>query len=142
MPETPLIFVSACLAGINCRYDGGTNGCAPVMDLVRQGLALPFCPEVFGGLPTPRPACEILGDRVVQQDGTDRTEAFRRGAGEGLALARLAGCREAILKARSPSCGIKRVYDGTFSGTLIPGNGLLAQLLMEEGLNVRSEEEL
>lgn len=141
MKDAPII-VSACLAGIYCRYNGEVEPFAPVVDLVRRGLAIPFCPEAHGGLPTPRRPCEILGDRVVDADGADRTAEFRRGAEEGLRLARLVGCNGAILKARSPSCGSGVIYDGTFSSTRVPGDGLFAALLKADGIRVRTEEEV
>ncbi|WP_319582432.1 DUF523 domain-containing protein [uncultured Pseudodesulfovibrio sp.] len=141
MPDTP-ILVSACLAGIHCRYNGQVESFEPVVDLVRRGLAVPFCPEVHGGLPTPRRACEILGDKVVDADGVDRTAEFERGAEEGLRLALLMGCREAVLKARSPSCGSGVIYDGTFTSTRVEGDGFFARILKEHGIVVRSEEDL
>lgn len=139
--QEPPIIVSACLAGIYCRYNGEVEEFAPVVDLVRQGRAIPFCPEAFGGLPTPRRPCEILDGRVIDPDGADRTAEFNRGAEEGLRLARLAGCREAILKARSPSCGSGVIYDGTFTSTRIKGDGCFAALLKANGVIVRTEEE-
>lgn len=141
MKDAPII-VSACLAGIYCRYNGEVEPFEPVVDLVRRGQAIPFCPEAHGGLPTPRCPCEIRVGRVVDTDGADRTAEFRRGAEEGLRLAILAGCREAILKARSPSCGSGEVYDGTFTGTRVPGDGLFAALLKDAGIVVRTEEEV
>jgi uncharacterized protein YbbK (DUF523 family) len=141
MPDTP-ILVSACLAGIRCRYNGEVESFEPVVDLVRRGRAVPFCPEVFGGLPTPRNPCEIRDGRVVEADGTDRTAEYRRGAEEGLRLAQLMGCREAVLKARSPSCGSGEVYDGTFASVRVAGDGLFARLLKEHGITVRTEEDL
>ena len=136
------IIVSACLAGIFCRYNGDTEPFEPVVDLVRQGKAIPFCPEAMGGLPTPRPPCEITDGRIVNADGVDQTEEFIRGAEEGLRLAQLTGCTEAILKSRSPSCGSGTIYDGTFSSTRIPGNGVFADLLIKHGITVRTEEDL
>ena len=141
MKKTP-ILVSACLAGIFCRYNGEVQSCEPVIQLVREGRAIPFCPEVHGGLTTPRLPCEMHKGQVFDSQGNDLTSEFRRGAGEGLRLAQLAGCREAILKANSPSCGSGTIYDGTFSGRRIPGNGMLAELLLAHGIAVRSEEEL
>jgi uncharacterized protein YbbK (DUF523 family) len=141
MPDTP-VLVSACLAGLYCRYSGEAEPFEPVVDMVRKGLAVPFCPEVHGGLPTPRRPCEILGDKVVDADGADRTAEFLRGAEEGLRLAALLGCREAVLKSRSPSCGSGEVYDGTFSSTRVPGDGLFARLLKAHGITVRTEEDL
>jgi len=136
------VLVSACLAGLYCRYNGAVEAFEPVVDLIRRGLAVPFCPEAFGGLPTPRKPCEILDGRVVDPDGADRTAEFRRGAEEGLKLARLMGCRKAVLKARSPSCGSGEIYDGTFTSTRVPGDGFFARLLKEDGIAVRTEEDL
>ena len=136
----PRYVVSACLAGQFCRYDGGSNPDARVIRLVEQGLALPLCPEALSGLPCPRPPCEQRGDRVVCLDGTDVTRAFIQGADAAVALALKAGCRIAVLKARSPSCGVGSVYDGTFSKRLVAGDGLWAARLREAGLTVHTEE--
>ena len=132
--------VSACLAGEPCRYDGGCSPCAAVVELVRSGEALPVCPEVLGGLPTPRVPSERRGERVVAKDGTEVTRAFVRGAEEALRLAREQGCTVAVLKARSPSCGSGEIYDGTFTGVRVPGEGVFARLAREAGLRVESEE--
>ncbi|MGE4299194.1 MAG: DUF523 domain-containing protein [Desulfovibrionaceae bacterium] len=137
-----LWLVSACLAGVACRYDGTAVPCDAVRELVRQGRALPVCPEQLGGLPTPRPPAELVGDRVRTRQGQDVTEAFARGAEEALRLALDAGCVGAVLKARSPSCGRGRVYDGTFSGVLRPGHGLFAALLLAHGFIVHTEEDV
>ena len=136
-----MIIVSACLAGYRCRYDGKTVPDDAIVDLVRTGNAIPVCPEMLGGLPCPRVPSERTadGERVVTKDGTDVTEAFRRGADETLRLAQLYGCTRAILKARSPSCGKGTVYDGTFSGTLREGDGVTAELLMKHGITVESK---
>ncbi len=135
------ILVSACLAGIYCSYNGSYNTTESVVELVRKGEAIPFCPEVHGGLPTPRPPCEINAEgKVVDDTGADRTEQFHRGAEEGLKLAKLAGCTEAILKARSPSCGKGVIYDGTFTSTRVKGNGVFADLLLKNGITVHTEE--
>ncbi|MBU1002886.1 MAG: DUF523 domain-containing protein [Proteobacteria bacterium] len=134
--------VSACLAGVNCRYDGQATPVAAVLELLRQGRALPVCPEQLGGLGTPRPCCELQGDRVLDTQGHDVTEAFERGAAEALRLARLFGASLAILKSRSPSCGCGQVYDGTFSGTLVPGNGLFAALLQGQEFEILTEQDL
>lgn len=135
------VLVSACLAGIYCSYNGSYNTTDSVVDLVRRGEAVPFCPEVHGGLPTPRPPCEINAEgHVVDNTGADRTEEFRRGAEEGLKLAKLLGCEQAILKARSPSCGKGVIYDGTFTSTRVKGNGVFADLLMKNGIAVLTEE--
>src|SRR5512136_2016262 len=99
-----MIIVSACLAGVACRYDGGAKPCAAVICLVAEGQAIPVCPEQLGGLPTPRLPAEQVGDRVIRKDGMDVTAEFERGAQEALKVARLVGAKTAILKARSPSC--------------------------------------
>jgi len=140
--KTQPIIVSACLAGIFCRYNGDVEPFEPVVELIREGRAIPFCPEAHGGLPTPRQPCEIQDSRVLDVDGNDVTTEFVRGAEEGLRLAKLVGCTEAILKARSPSCGSGVIYDGTFTSSRIPGNGVFAALLKENGIIVRSEEDL
>lgn len=130
------MIVSACLAGYPCRYDGKAKPCAQVIELVRAGKAIPVCPEQLGGLPTPRSAAEIRAGRVVDDEGTDRTEAFRRGAQAVLALAQTYGATQALLQNRSPSCGSGWIYDGTFSKRLIPGDGVTARLLSENGIQV------
>ncbi len=140
--QQPPIIVSACLAGIHCRYNGDAVPVEGVVDLVRQGRAIPFCPEAYGGLATPRPPCEKLEGRVINNEGEDQTDHFHRGAEEGIRLAQLVGCTEAILKSRSPSCGCGEIYDGTFSSALIPGSGVFADMLLKIGITVRTEEEL
>ena len=141
-----LVLVSSCLAGISCRYDGKHSAHPLVERLVSQGQAVPVCPEVLGGLPIPRACCELVRDggksKVIDQEGTDRTVAFEKGARSALAVARAIGCRQAILKARSPSCGFGQVYDGTFSGRQVSGNGIAADLLARAGIQVMTEEQL
>ena len=137
-----MIIVSACLAGVHCRYDGGEKTCDPVIRLVAQGEAIPLCPEQLGGLTTPRLPCEAVQDRVISKDGTDVTEAFQHGAHEALKIARLVGAKTAILKSRSPSCGSGLVYDGTFTGKLVPGDGFFAALCKANGIAVKTEEDL
>lgn len=132
--------VSACLAGEFCRYDGGTNACAAVEELVRRGEAVTACPEGLARLPVPRPPCELREGRVMSRDGRDLTEDFVRGARLAMDIARQHGCTAAILKLRSPSCGIGQIYDGTFSRTLCPGDGLWAHMLREAGLALYSEK--
>lgn len=137
--KNPLL-VSACLAGEACRYDGASKPHAAIRALVEQGAALPVCPEYLGGLGVPRIPCEIRGDCVVNAGGEDRTAGFKAGAQLALNVAQARGCREAILKARSPSCGCGRVYDGSFSGVLRDGDGVFAALLREKGFRVWTEE--
>ena len=139
---TAPVLVSACLAGLRTRYDGKATPCDEVIDLLRAGRAIPFCPELHGGLGVPRRPCEIRAGHVVTDEGLNVTPAFVLGAEEGLRLARTAGCTSAILKSRSPSCGCGEIYDGTFSGTLVPGNGIFAELLLEGGIAVRTELDL
>ena len=137
------ILVSACLLGAACRYDGKSVPCEAVLRLARRGACLvPVCPEQLGGLPTPRTPAERRGESVVTRDGRDVTAEYRRGAEQALSLARLLGCTRAILKSRSPSCGCGQIYDGSFSGTLRPGEGVAAQLLREGGLVVCTEQDL
>ncbi|MCM8899613.1 DUF523 domain-containing protein [Caldicoprobacter algeriensis] len=147
-----MILVSACLAGICCKYDGGNNGIPLIKELVRQGKAIPLCPEQLGGLPTPRMPAEIKGGSardvlqgkasVIRNDGADVTENFVRGASEVLKFCQEMGIMCAILKSKSPSCGKGLVYDGTFKGKLVEGNGVTAQLLIDNGIEVMTEEEI
>ena len=134
--------VSACLAGVECRYCGGGTPHARVLELVRAGEALPVCPEILGGLGVPRPPCELVNGRARTPDGRDCHDAYRAGADEALRRAREAGCTVAVLKARSPSCGAGCIYDGTFTHTRIPGDGVFAALLREAGFVLLTEEEL
>ena len=110
------------------------------MRLAAQGEALPLCPETLGGLPTPRPPCERLGDRILTRNGEDRTDAYHDGARLATEKALAAGCGAAILKSRSPACGHGRIYDGTFSKTLTDGDGVWAEMLAAAGLPIFSEE--
>ena len=135
------ILVSACLLGVRCRYDGKSKPHPAVERLMEQHTLIPVCGEIFGGLPTPRVSAERQGERVVTADGRDVTAAYRRGAEEVLRLAKLYGCKAAVLKERSPSCGSGRIYDGTFTGTLTDGWGVTAELLRDHGICVIGESE-
>lgn len=137
-----MIIVSACLADVHCRYDGGAKACQAVIRLVAQGQAVPLCPEQLGGLPTPRLPAEQIAGKVIRNDGIDVTDAFNRGAQEALKIAKLVGAKTAILKARSPSCGSGKIYDGSFSGRLVDGNGIFAELCKLAGMEVITEEEI
>ena len=142
-----MILVSACLAGINCRYDGGNSTNEKVCRLVKAGKALPVCPEVLGGLPTPRVSCEIVVDaegnkRVMSKHGRDFTGEFAAGAQKTLQIARIIEAKQAILKSRSPSCGYGYVYDGQFGGTFRQGNGMTAELLLRSGIEVLCADDL
>ena len=138
-----VLLVSACLLGLRCRYDGQSKR----MDGLERLLALPVslvpvCPEVFGGLPTPRMPAERQGERVRALDGRDVTENYRRGAEETLRLAQLLGARTALLKERSPSCGCGSIYDGTFTGTVVSGSGVAAELLLAHGVEIYGESRM
>lgn len=135
-------LISACLCGENCRYDGGRFDYPALRQLVEKGVALPYCPEHAGGLPIPRKPCEIVGEQVLAADGTDCTAEYARGAEGALALCRAHGITAAILKDGSPSCGSTRIYDGTHTGTKIPGIGLAARLLSENGVTLYHEANL
>ena len=136
------LLVSACLLGVRCKYSGGDNLCPQVAALREQYQLIPVCPEQLGGLPTPRAPAERQGDRVMTKDGRDVTAEYKRGAAETLKLARLFDCGAAVLKARSPSCGCGEIHDGTFTGTRIPGDGVTAALLRDNGITVRTEADL
>ena len=135
-------LISACLCGQACRYDGQARPATALARLVEQGLALSICPEVDGGLPIPRTPCERQAGRVIDQNGQDRTQAYQAGAEHALALAQKYHITTAILKERSPSCGSGRIYDGTFTRNLIPGDGVAAARLREEGLTVYGESSI
>lgn len=143
--------ISACLCGINCKYNGDNNRHEEFMKELREGQVLPLCPEQLGGLTTPRSACEIDGGsgedvlagqaRVINAAGEDVTEFFVKGAQECLAVMRQAGIDEAVLQRRSPSCGVGKIYDGSFSGHLIAGDGVTAALLRQHGIKVWNDED-
>lgn len=133
---------SACLLGARCRYDGQSAVHDAVVALAKTEQIIPVCPEQLGGLPTPRAAAERVGAQVMTRDGGDVTAPFVRGAEETLCIARLYGATGAILKQRSPSCGCGKIYDGTFTGTVIEGDGVTAALLKKNGIAVVSEEDL
>lgn len=136
-----MILISACLAGLHCRYDGKDKPNEHVMRLIAEGKAIPVCPEQLGGLPTPRPCSQIKENRVITEDGEDVTVQFHRGAEEALAIAKLAGAKKAILKSKSPSCGSGKIYDGNFTGTLISSDGIFTALCKRNGIEVVTEDE-
>jgi Uncharacterized conserved protein len=133
---------SACLMGVRCQYNGQGKPHKKVLELMTREVLIPVCPEQYGGLPIPREPAERQGDRVVSRDGRDVTAQFEKGAHETLRLARLYGITEAILKQRSPSCGSGQIYDGSYSGRVVPGDGLAAALLKQNGVRIVSEEDL
>jgi uncharacterized protein YbbK (DUF523 family) len=140
-----IYLVSACLLGANCRYNGTSSKINELDNLVDSGRLIAICPEVLGGLKTPREACEISLQRdgnikVMSHEGLDCTIEFQTGAKRVLDIAKVCGVKKAILKANSPSCGCGYVYDGTFTGKLIEGSGLTSQLLLENGIEVYNED--
>ncbi len=140
----PKILVSACLYGKCTKYDGTNNILKhPLfMKWKNMGELIPVCPEVLGGLPTPRPCSEIKDNKVINTAGIDVTEEFNKGAEETLKIARENGVTFAILKQGSPSCGCKKIYDGSFSGTKISGMGVTARLLTDNGIVVFDEDDI
>ncbi len=136
------ILVSACLLGVKCRYDGRSNKNRKVLKLAKKANLIPVCPEILGGLPTPREPAEQKGKKVVTKSGEDVTQNFKKGAKEVLKIAKLFGIKKAILKQRSPSCGCGQIFDGTFSGKIIKGDGVTTVLLKRNGVKVMSEEDL
>lgn len=135
-------MVSGCLLGHNCKYNGGNNKNQEVLDLLKGHEIVPVCPESMGGLPIPRPPAEIVNGVVVNKEGLNVDSQFRKGSEEGLKLALKEKIDFAILKANSPSCGSNQIYDGTFTGTKIPGDGTFAAVLKKSGIKVFTEEEL
>lgn len=135
------IVVSACLLGEKVRYDGTGKSVEEIIALSGKYELIPVCPEVLGGLPIPRPKSEIRDGRVFSIDGRDVTLEFKSGAEKVLKLCLESGATKAILKAKSPSCGKGRIYDGTFGGILIEGNGIACDLLLENGIEVYDEND-
>lgn len=137
-----VILVSACLLGENCKYNGGNNRNERVLRYVQGHEVIPVCPEVLGGLPCPRKPVEWVGERVLTRDGDDCTENFRIGVQRALEVIADQQVDLAILQSRSPTCGVKQIYDGTFSGTRIDGMGALARALHERGIPLMDAEDV
>lgn len=133
------ILVSACLLGMQCRYDGTGVRMKGLVEAFPKDNLIPVCPEVLGGLPIPRTPAERIGDTIITKTGEDVTKEYMQGAMEVLKLAKDQKCNLAILKERSPSCGCGKIYDGTFTGKLIDGNGVTAELLLKNGIIVKGE---
>ncbi len=145
MGDPARVLVSACLLGNPVRYDGAAKTLEhPVLDRwIREGRVVPVCPEMLGGLPTPRPAAEISATgAVMDSTGQDVTAAYRAGADAALALAQAQACVAALLTDGSPSCGAKTIHDGSFSGQRIPGQGLAARRLCAAGIPVFTQSEI
>ena len=133
---------SACLLGLSCRYDGKSKPNEKVINLAAKETLIPICPEQLGGLSTPRKPAEQKNGQVITEDGDDVSINFESGAKQVLELAKLYDIKSAILKQRSPSCGCGQIYDGTFSRTIIEGDGITTKLLKENGIEVLTEDDL
>lgn len=140
------ILISACLLGLACRYDGDVSRAAfdddTIKRLTSEHNLVPFCPEIYGGLRTPREPAELQSGKVISKIGSDVTESYTKGAREALKIAKLLGCKAAILKEKSPSCGSGKIYDGSFTGTLTDGDGITARLLSENGIAIYGESDI
>ena len=147
-----LILVSACLVGVDCKYNGGNNNNNNVLEYIKDKKYILVCPEQLGGLPTPRIPSEIVNGEgmdvinkkaiVMSKEGKDVSSNFIKGAYETLKIAKLYNCKEAILKSKSPSCGNKQIYDGNFKGNIKDGMGVTAAILTKEGIKVVNENEI
>jgi uncharacterized protein YbbK (DUF523 family) len=136
------ILVSGCLLGENCKYNGGNNYSEKVAEYIKGHEVISVCPECLGGLPTPRIPAEIVDGVVTNREGQVVDEEFRKGAQIALEIARKEQIDVAILQSRSPSCGSKQIYDGTFSGVKVDGQGVFAKLLKEQGFHMIDVEDL
>ena len=136
------LLISACLLGKACRYDGRSVAKVDVDALSEKYDLIEVCPEVDGGLPTPRTPSERIGDRVLMRDGRDVTENYMRGAIHAYEECVKHGCTKALLKERSPSCGKNKIYDGSFTGTLTDRHGVTAEYLIDRGISVLGESEV
>lgn len=135
------IMVSACLLGENCKYNGGNNRNPELLHLLSGHEVIPVCPEVLGGLSTPRVPAEIVNGVVINREGVSADDAFRQGAKKAIEMARQEKPDLIILQSRSPSCGVKEIYDGTFSGKLVPGHGIFAEMALQAGFRVIDAED-
>ncbi len=136
------ILVSSCLVGVDCKYSGGNNYSEKVMEFLKDKPYVPACPEQLGGLQTPRPCCELIDGRVMDENGMDQTAIFEKGVEETLKIVRMTKCTHALLQKRSPSCGVYTIYDGSFSGNKIQGMGMTARALKEAGLILMTEDDI
>jgi uncharacterized protein YbbK (DUF523 family) len=135
------IMVSACLLGENCKYNGGNNLNPELLQMLSGHTVIPICPEVMGGLPTPRTPAEIVNGEVINREEVSVDAKFREGASRALEKARQEKPDLIILQSRSPSCGVREIYDGTFSGRLVSGHGIFAGLAQENGFPVMDVED-
>lgn len=143
-----MYLISSCLCGVNCKYSGGNNLNEKCLDILKEGKGILICPEQLGGLPTPRLPAEIIGkaenvlrgmDKIISKNNIDVTNEFLKGAKETLKIAKLYKINKAILKEGSPSCGVNYIYDGSFTGKKIKGNGLTTEILIKNGIEVISD---
>lgn len=143
MEKEPML-ISACFLGLDCKYSGGNNalGDKIIAGLKEKYQLVPVCPESYGGLPSPRLPSERVGERVLAKNGADVTEQYKKGAAAALRLAELFGCKIALMKERSPSCGHDSIYDGSFTGRVVPGDGVAAELLKQNGVTVCGESDV
>lgn len=137
-----MIMISACLCGIDCKYNGKNNKNDKCVELLKDNKAICFCPEQLGGLTTPRIPSEIRSDKVVSKEGIDVTDNFIRGSKEALKIAQITGIKKAIMKDGSPSCGVHYIYDGTFSGNKIEGMGITTRLFLSNNIEVIAETDI
>lgn len=135
------ILISACLLGTACRYDGESKN-YDLGKLKEQYILVPFCPEIYGGMPTPRIPSEITGNRVVNKNGVDVTAQYKKGACEALRICKMFNITKAVMKEKSPSCGKGQIYDGSFTRNLIDGDGVTVRLLKMHGIEVFTETEI
>lgn len=136
------VLISMCLCGINCRYDGKSTLLESLSNVDKLVNIIPICPEIIGGLPTPRAPVEIINGKAINNLGEDKTANFEKGANEVIKLVKQFNVKYAVLKENSPSCGVNYIYDGTFTGSKISGSGITTNLLKELGVNVYSENEI
>ena len=136
------IVVSSCLLGDNCKYNGGNNYSEKVIKFVEKHEVISVCPEVLGGLPIPRESAEIVNGVVSLKDGSSVDKMFRDGAEKAIRIVKENNADLVILQSRSPSCGVNTIYDGSFSGKLIPGQGVFSKLLKKNGIKVIDVEDL
>lgn len=135
------ILISACLIGLNCKYDGGNNETPKLIELMKEYDFVPVCPEQLGGLTTPRPGARRKDNKVVTREGRDVTKEYQKGAEEVLNLARKLNIKKAILKSKSPSCGSGKIFAGDFTKTLVKRDGVMTELLKENGIEVISSDQ-
>jgi uncharacterized protein YbbK (DUF523 family) len=135
-----MILVSACLAGVECRYNGTSYSIPKIAKMVKEGKAIPICPEILAGLPIPRHPAEQQNGTIISSNGEDQTSDYLLGSKIALEIALLIQCEQAIVKSNSPTCGCGVIYDGTFSGRLITGDGIFSRMLKDNGIEVCTEE--